>query len=154
MRRGDIDGFKAMKIHEPTVILTGEQARQVDAVIATRLNGKDPAGLRGSTNLAMADPEAHAERCYARRAQRKVELIPIDVMTWLGLDDQPAEMAGHRVVYPVPGMVGAQDRPRGQQHGTTVAHRTGNGTTRFGRRQRLSADQGSRAADPRAGSRM
>ncbi|MFD2420995.1 HNH endonuclease signature motif containing protein [Amycolatopsis pigmentata] len=170
MRRGDIDGFKAMKIHEPTVILTDEQARQVDAVMATRLNGKDPAGLRRSTNLAMAriDPEAHAERCYARRAQRKVELIPsddgmvrlcgdlpaevgtaaytridrearrlrrrdktktldqhradvyaellltdnrgvyvgpraevyvyVDVMTWLGLDDQPAEMAGHGVI--------------------------------------------------------
>jgi hypothetical protein len=80
MRRGEIDGFKASRIHEPTMLLTDEQARKVDAVMAARLAGKDPGGLRRSVNLAVAriDPEGHAERCYARRAQRKVELIPLD----------------------------------------------------------------------------
>ena len=49
-------------------------------VMAARLSGKDPGGVRRSTNLAVAriDPDGHAERCYARRAQRKVELIPLD----------------------------------------------------------------------------
>src|SRR5438552_757914 len=45
LRRGDIDGYKASKVHEPTVLLTDEQAREVDAVMATRLTGKDPGSI-------------------------------------------------------------------------------------------------------------
>jgi hypothetical protein len=39
MRRGEIDGFKALKIHEPTALLSDEEARRVDAVMSTRLAG-------------------------------------------------------------------------------------------------------------------
>ncbi|MFD2417229.1 DUF222 domain-containing protein, partial [Amycolatopsis pigmentata] len=80
MRRGEIDGYKAAKIHEPTAILTDTEARQVDAVMSTRLAGKDPGGLRRSANRAVArlDPEGYAGRCRARRVRRKVELIPLD----------------------------------------------------------------------------
>jgi hypothetical protein len=94
MRRGEIDGFKASRIHEPTMLLTDEQARKVDEVMAARLDGKDPGGLRRSTNLAVAriDPEGHAERCYARRAQRKVELIPLDDGMVKLCGDLPAEV--------------------------------------------------------------
>ncbi|MFD2416777.1 HNH endonuclease signature motif containing protein [Amycolatopsis pigmentata] len=80
MQRGEIDGYKAAKILEPTTILTDDEARQVDAVMSTRLAGKDPGGLRRSTNRAVAriDPEGYAGRCRARRVRRKVELIPLD----------------------------------------------------------------------------
>lgn len=170
MRRGDLDGFTASKIHEPTTTLTDEQAREVDQITSTRLTGKDPAGLRRSTTLAVTkiDPDGYAQRCRARRAHRKVELIPtgegmvkvcgdlpaedgtaaytridrearrrlqhdktktldqhrcqvysdllltdnhgirtapraevfvyLDVMTWLGLNDHPANLAGHGVI--------------------------------------------------------
>jgi hypothetical protein len=170
MRRGEVDGFKAGKIHEPTAMLTDEQAREVDAVMSTRVTGKDPGGLRRSATRAVAqvDPEGYAERCRARRAQRRVELVPLgegmvklcgdlpaedgtaayhridtearrrrrrdksktldqhrsevysdllltdnhgvrvgsraevfvylDVETWLGLNDRPAELAGHGVI--------------------------------------------------------
>lgn len=170
MRRGEIDSYKATKVHQPTAVLTDEQAREVDAVMATRLAGKDPGGLRRATNrlVTRMDPAGHAERSRARRARRKVELIPlddgmvrvagnlpaekgvaaytridtearrrrrrdrtktveqhradayadlllkdnygvttgpraevfvyIDFQTWLGLNDHPAEMAGHGVI--------------------------------------------------------
>jgi hypothetical protein len=80
MRRGEIDGYKASRVYEPTVILSDEQAREVDAIMSTRIAGKDPSGLRRSTNLAVAkvDPHGYAERCARRRAQRRVELIPME----------------------------------------------------------------------------
>lgn len=89
MWRGEIDAHMASKVHEPTMVLTDEQAREVDAVISTRLHGKDPSGLRRATNRVVAaiDPGRHAERCRARRAHRKVELIP--------LDDGMVKVAGH-----------------------------------------------------------
>jgi hypothetical protein len=94
MRRGEIDGFKASKIHEPTLLLTDEQAREVDEVMSARLDGKDPGGVRRSVNLAVAriDPEGHAQRCSARRAQRKVELIPLDDGMVKLCGDLPAEI--------------------------------------------------------------
>ncbi|MFD2419878.1 HNH endonuclease signature motif containing protein [Amycolatopsis pigmentata] len=93
MRRGELDGFKASKIHEPTAVLTDEQAREVDAIMATRLSGKDPGGLRRSVNLAVikVDPEGYAQRCRARRAQRRVELIPMDEGMVRLCGDLPAE---------------------------------------------------------------
>lgn len=79
MRRGEIDAVKAAKVHEPTTVLTDEKAREVDAVIVTRFDGKDPGSLRRATSRVVAtiDPGGYAERCRARRAQRKVELIPL-----------------------------------------------------------------------------
>ncbi|MFD2419594.1 HNH endonuclease signature motif containing protein [Amycolatopsis pigmentata] len=93
MRRGELDGFKASKIHEPTAVLTDEQAREVDAIMATRLAGKDPGGLRRSVNLAVikVDPDGYAQRCRARRAQRRVELIPMDEGMVRLCGDLPAE---------------------------------------------------------------
>ncbi|MFD2420789.1 HNH endonuclease [Amycolatopsis pigmentata] len=93
MRRGELDGFKASKIHEPTATLTDEQAREVDTIMATRLAGKDPGGLRRSTNLAVikVDPDGYAQRCRARRAQRRVELIPMDEGMVRLCGDLPAE---------------------------------------------------------------
>ncbi|WP_285491613.1 DUF222 domain-containing protein, partial [Amycolatopsis taiwanensis] len=78
MQRGAIDAYKASKIHEPTTTLSDEQAREVDAIMATRIDRKDPTGLRRSTALAVAkvDPDGYAHRCKRRRAQRRVELIP------------------------------------------------------------------------------
>lgn len=80
MRRGELDSYKASRIYEPTTTLSDEQAREVDKIIATRIAGKDPSGLRRSTNLAVAkvDPDGVAERCARRRAQRRVELIPME----------------------------------------------------------------------------
>lgn len=89
MRRGEIGAHAASKVYQPTTVLTDEQAREVDAIISTRFAGKDPGSLRRATNrvIATIDPGGHAERCRARRAQRKVELIP--------LDDGMVKVAGH-----------------------------------------------------------
>jgi hypothetical protein len=102
MRRGEIDAFKASKIHEPTAVLTDEQAREVDAIMATRVTGKDPGGLRRSVNLAVikVDPDGYARRCRARRAQRRVELIPMNEGMVRLCGDLPAEegaAAYHRI---------------------------------------------------------
>lgn len=94
MRRGEIDSWKASRIYEPTAVLSDEKAREVDAIMATRIAGKDPSGLRRSTNLAVAkvDPGGHAERCAQRRAQRRVELIPredgmVNLSSYLPVED-------------------------------------------------------------------
>ncbi|WP_285486868.1 DUF222 domain-containing protein, partial [Amycolatopsis taiwanensis] len=78
MRRGEIDAYKASKIHEPAAALTDEQAREVDAIMAGRIGRKDPSGLRRSTALAVAkvDPDGYARRCARRRARRGIELVP------------------------------------------------------------------------------
>jgi hypothetical protein len=76
MRRGEIDGFKASKIHEPTAILTDEQAREVDAVMSTRLAGKDPSGLRRSTTLADDAQEGYARFDRREDGWTKVLLHP------------------------------------------------------------------------------
>lgn len=80
MRRGRIDGYKASKIHEPTMHLTDEQAREVDVIMGQRIERKTPEGLRRSTNLAVAtvDPDGYAQRCRKRRQDRRVELLPLD----------------------------------------------------------------------------
>jgi hypothetical protein len=93
MRRGEIDAYKAMKVHEPTMILTDEQAREVDAVMAGRLAGKDPGGVRRAVNrvVARVNPDGYAERCRARRARRRVELIPLDDGMVRVAGDLPAE---------------------------------------------------------------
>ncbi|WP_052372369.1 DUF222 domain-containing protein [Amycolatopsis taiwanensis] len=78
MQRGEIDAYKAGRIHEPSAALTDEQAREVDAIMAGRIGRKDPTGLRRSATLAVAkvDPDGYAQRCARRRAQRGIELIP------------------------------------------------------------------------------
>jgi hypothetical protein len=95
MRRGELDAFKASKIVEPTAILTDEQAREVDAVMARRIGRKNGKALRRSTNLAVAhiDPEAHARRCAERRQDRKVELIPQEDGTATLSADLPVEIS-------------------------------------------------------------
>ncbi|MFD2416001.1 DUF222 domain-containing protein [Amycolatopsis pigmentata] len=64
MRRGEIDSWKASRVYEPTAVLSDAKAREVDAIMAVRIPGKDPAGLRRSVNrvVAKVDPEGYAER--------------------------------------------------------------------------------------------
>jgi hypothetical protein len=97
MRRGEIDGYKASRVYEPTMMLSDEQAREVDKIMSSRIAGKDPGGLRRSTNLAVAkvDPDGHAERCARRRAERRVELIPLEdgmgnLSSYLPIEDATA----------------------------------------------------------------
>src|SRR5438067_13781781 len=80
MKRGDIDWLKAKAIVDPTVVLSDEQAREVDAIMAERIARKNPAALRRSVNRAVikVDPDGYDERCAKKRAQRKLELIPQD----------------------------------------------------------------------------
>jgi hypothetical protein len=95
MRRGELDAYKASKIVEPTAVLTDDQAREVDAVMAGRIGRKTGKALRRSANLAVAhvDPDAHARRCAERRNDRKVELIPQEDGTATLTADLPAEIS-------------------------------------------------------------
>ncbi|MEU6643071.1 DUF222 domain-containing protein [Saccharomonospora sp. NPDC046836] len=77
MQRGDLDALKASKLAGPTSPLTDEQAREVDAVMATRTRGKTPSALRRSVNRAVAktDPIGTGVRAVPQVAVGKVDLI-------------------------------------------------------------------------------
>ncbi|WP_158893672.1 DUF222 domain-containing protein, partial [Amycolatopsis anabasis] len=80
MEGGVIDEEKASKIAEPTAYLSDEKAREVDAIVATRLKGKNPASLRKMVNywIAKVDKEGYEARCKAKRAERQLQLIHQD----------------------------------------------------------------------------
>ncbi|WP_249043281.1 DUF222 domain-containing protein [Prauserella muralis] len=77
---GQIDAVKARKIAEVTAPLSDAHAREVDARLAGRVAGKDPAGVRRTARRAVqaVDPHGAAERAARRRRERRVELAHED----------------------------------------------------------------------------
>jgi hypothetical protein len=94
-QRGEIDGFKARMVFEPTTALSDEMARQVDAVVAKRLGGKNPSSLRAAVNRVVQkiDAEGYERRSRARRRERSVCLIHQDETMATLLCDLPVEQA-------------------------------------------------------------
>ena len=94
-RRGEIDAFKARMVFEPTIALTDDLARQVDAIVATRLAGKNPSSLRAAVNRVVqkVDAEGYERRSRARRRDRNVCLIHQDETMSTLLCDLPVEQA-------------------------------------------------------------
>jgi hypothetical protein len=94
-RRGEIDAFKARMVFEPTIALPEEMARQVDAIVATRLAGKNPSSLRAAVNRVVqkVDAEGYERRSRARRRDRNVCLIHQDETMSTLLCDLPVEQA-------------------------------------------------------------
>ncbi|RBM16283.1 HNH endonuclease [Prauserella sp. PE36] len=95
MRRGDVDSVRAGAIAGPTAWLSDEHARQVDVLMADRLEGRNPGQLRRAAARAVhrVDPDGAAARAQARRQERKVELLPgFDGMSTL-VAELPAEVA-------------------------------------------------------------
>jgi hypothetical protein len=80
MESGDIDTVKARKVFEVVSPLSDELTREVDDMIAGRLAGKDPAGIRRITRTAVlkVDPDGSLHRAEARRVDRRVELLHED----------------------------------------------------------------------------
>jgi hypothetical protein len=94
-RRGEIDAFKARMVFEPTIALSDEMARQVDAIVASRLAGKNPSWLRAAVNRVVqkVDAEGYERRSRGRRRDRNVWLIHQDeTMSTLSCD-LPVEQA-------------------------------------------------------------
>jgi hypothetical protein len=56
-KRGEIDAFQARIVFEPTIALSDEMAWQVDAIVSTRLAGKNPS-LRAVVNRVVKIPGA------------------------------------------------------------------------------------------------
>ncbi|WP_328604086.1 HNH endonuclease [Amycolatopsis sp. NBC_00345] len=94
-RRGEIDAFKARMVFEPTIALSDEMAGQVDAIVATRLAGKNPSSLRAAVNRVVqkVDAEGYERRSRARRRDRNVCLIHQDETMSTLLCDLPVEHA-------------------------------------------------------------
>ncbi|MGY6658981.1 DUF222 domain-containing protein, partial [Amycolatopsis sp. TRM77291] len=95
LENGDIDLFKASKVSQLTREVPDEVAAQVDAWMATRLAGRDPAAIRKSVDHAVQkfDPDGYRERAEKKRALRHVALEHEDetmskLSGWL-----PAEVA-------------------------------------------------------------
>ncbi|WP_442876036.1 DUF222 domain-containing protein [Amycolatopsis sp. NBC_01480] len=94
-RRGEIDAFKARMVFEPTIALSDEMARQVDAIVSARLAGKNPSSLRAAVNRVVqkVDAEGYERRSRARRRDRNVCLIHQDETMSTLLCDLPVEQA-------------------------------------------------------------
>lgn len=100
MADGELEGYAAGRVCEVAAGLSDEQARQVDADLATkresgRLDVVDPVALRRAARrlVLKVDPEGATVRARAARTGRKVELIPgEDSMATLAAD-LPAEVA-------------------------------------------------------------
>jgi hypothetical protein len=94
-KRGEIDAFKARMVFEPTIALSDEMAGQVDAIVSTRLAGKNPSSLRAAVNRVVqkVDAEGYERRARARRRDRSVCLIHQDETMSTLLCDLPVEQA-------------------------------------------------------------
>jgi hypothetical protein len=97
---GDIDAGKARKVFDVVSPLSDELTRQVDDVIAGRLAGKDPAGIRriARTAVLKVDPDGALHRAEARREDRRVELLHEDdaMATLTGYLPAEVASAGYR----------------------------------------------------------
>ena len=78
MEAGTIDAYKAGKVADATAVLDEDTAREADGILADRLEGKNPVGLRQAAGrlAARLDPDGVDRRAAARRHYRRVELIP------------------------------------------------------------------------------
>ncbi|EHR52209.1 protein of unknown function DUF222 [Saccharomonospora marina XMU15] len=96
MQRGDLDSHKASKIAGPTASLSHEHVRQVDEIMAGRLDGKTPTQLRRSAAYVVnkVDPDGSAQRAARRRAERRVELAHREDSMASITAYLPAEVAG------------------------------------------------------------
>ncbi|MEV7554123.1 DUF222 domain-containing protein [Amycolatopsis sp. NPDC089917] len=76
LERGDIDLYKASKVSQLTREVPDEIAAQVDAWMAGRLAGRDPAAIRSSVSYAVQkfDYAGYHERATRKRAQRHISL--------------------------------------------------------------------------------
>jgi hypothetical protein len=95
MDRGDITEYKASLIAGPTMVLDDEQAREVDALMASRIEGKFPRGLRDATMRAIrkVDPDGYDRRAQKAREGRKVSLAHKDHGMSTLYADLPTEQA-------------------------------------------------------------
>lgn len=95
MENGVIDGYKASKVAEPTTWMSDEQAHQVDALVAPKLEGRDASWIRRATTAAVhrVDSDGAATRARRRRTERRVELLHGDDGMATLLADLPAEVA-------------------------------------------------------------
>ncbi|WAL69214.1 DUF222 domain-containing protein [Amycolatopsis cynarae] len=80
MRRGAVDPYRASKMADQTSVLTDEQAREVDALVAGKIATRDATSVRRLVNRTVAriDPDGYARRCEERRRGRKVQLCHED----------------------------------------------------------------------------
>ena len=95
MESGSIDSYKASKVADATAVLDDATAREADEVLAERLVGKNPVGLRQAAGRVAArlDPEGADRRAAQRRYCRRVELIPRGEGMATLAADLPAEAA-------------------------------------------------------------
>ncbi len=113
MDKGQVDGFGAMKVVTATAWLSDEDAIAADALLEDRMPGKNAEQIRKAANHAAAtvDREGADKRCEQAREGRRLVVsqgeagvasleiedgpVDMDLFTYLGLNDDPAEMAGH-----------------------------------------------------------
>lgn len=95
MESGTIDSYKASKVADATAVLDDATAREADEVLAERLVGKNPVGLRQAAGRVAArlDPEGADRRAAERRYCRRIELIPRGEGVATLAADLPAEAA-------------------------------------------------------------
>lgn len=95
MRSGSVDAFKAGKVADATALLDDETARRADEVLAERLPGKNPAGVRQAAGRVAArlDPVGADRRAAERRYHRRVALVPCGEGMSSLVADVPAEVA-------------------------------------------------------------
>ncbi|OZM70960.1 HNH endonuclease [Amycolatopsis antarctica] len=95
MEAGVIDAYKASKIVDATNPLSDCQAHEVDSMMAGRLAGKNPTGIRRAVVrlVALIDPDGHAARAAKRRAERNVQLVHQDDGIATLAADLPVEVA-------------------------------------------------------------
>ena len=95
MESGSVDSYKAGKVADATAVLDDATAREADEILADRLAGKNPVGIRQAAGRVAArlDPDGVDRRAAAQRHYRRVELMPRgEGMATLSAD-LPAEVA-------------------------------------------------------------
>ncbi|MEU6642994.1 DUF222 domain-containing protein [Saccharomonospora sp. NPDC046836] len=77
MEEGRLDSYRASKVADVTVALSNTQAREVDQVIAPKVEGKGPQQVRRVAQYwaTKIDPEAAARRAEHLRSERKIQLL-------------------------------------------------------------------------------